>query len=75
MIPHTGQILTPSTSHKHNTVLLDIVALAGDIRPDDPVGRELDSCDFTVGRVGLLGGHDGDTEADAFEEGPVLNGG
>lgn len=71
MVAHTGQIGDTSTTNQHNTVLLQVVALAGNVGVDDLVVRELDTGDLTDGRVGLTGllGEDTDTDALLLEAG------
>lgn len=71
MIPHTGTILTPPAAHQHHTVLLDIVALAGDVGADDTPGAEPDFCRLALARVGLLGLGDADLQTHAFHLGPL----
>lgn len=48
-------------------MLLNVVALAGDVGRDDGARRELDTGRLTLTRVGLLGLDDTDTQADALE--------
>lgn len=66
MIPHTRTILRPPTPHQHNTVLLDVVTLAGDVRRDLRPARQLHTRDLALARVGLLGPHHAHTETDAL---------
>jgi hypothetical protein len=66
MISHTRTILTSATTHKHDAVLLDIVALAGNIGRDTLSCREPHTSCFSLARVGLLGTCNTDFEADAF---------
>jgi hypothetical protein len=66
MIPHTGTILTTSSAHQHHAVLLDVVALAGDIGGDRTSGRQPHTGGLALARVGLLGPRDADLEADSL---------
>lgn len=54
MIAHTGTILTATAAHKHDGVLLDIVALAGDVGGDHAAGGQTHTRRLTLARVGLL---------------------
>ena len=72
LLPHTGQILCTSSPYKHNTVLLQVVALSLDVRHDTFSGRQLDTGDFTLGGVWLLGRGDDQTGDDSFALGAVL---
>lgn len=74
MVPHTGAILTPASAHQDDAVLLDVVALAGDVRGDDLAGREPDTGRLALARVGLLGPRDAHLNADAPHEGALLLG-
>lgn len=48
MVAHTGTILTAAASHQHDAMLLDVVALAGD------VGRDvLAAAEAHTGRLSL----------------------
>ena len=67
MVPHTGTILGPASTHEHDAVLLDVVALAGDVGGDDGAGGQLDTGRLSLARVGLLGSHDTDSQAHALE--------
>lgn len=67
VISHTRTILTPSAAHEDDAVLLDVVALAGDIRGDLATVRETDTGRLALARVGLLGTLDADLDADALE--------
>lgn len=68
LVLETGQILGSATADRHHTVLLGVVALTGDVRGHDLAGRQADSACFTVGRVGLLGLENHDTQDDAALE-------
>lgn len=72
-VPHTRTILRPSTSDQHNTVLLNIVSLTGNIRRNDRSTAKLHSRRLALSGVGLLGSHDTDTETDALELRTVLS--
>jgi hypothetical protein len=74
MIPHTRTILTAPTTHKHDAMLLDIVALARDIGRDIPSRAQTYTSRLSLAGVGLLGTGDADFEADAFELGGQLLG-
>lgn len=71
MISHTGTILRSTAPNEHNTMLLDIMSLARDIRRNNRPGRQLDTSSLSLSRVGLLGSHDTDTEAYAFQCGTM----
>src|SRR5689334_11277376 len=66
MIPHTGTVLTPPPAHQHDAVLLDIVALSGDVGRDRPAGGQPHTGRLALARVGLLGPRDADLEAHAL---------
>ena len=66
MVPHTRTILRPPTSDEHDTVLLDVVTLAGDVRRNDVPAAQLDTGNLALSGVGLLGTHDTDTQAHAL---------
>lgn len=72
MVPHTGTILTPASPHQDDAVLLDVVALTGDVRRDDLAGREPDTRRLALARVGLLGPRDAHLHAHALHEGALL---
>lgn len=74
MVPHTGTVLTPPSTHQDDAVLLDVVALAGDVRRDDLAGREPDTRRLALARVGLLGPRDAHLYAHALHEGALLLG-
>jgi hypothetical protein len=57
MIPHTRAILRPAPPNKHNTMLLDIVPLAGDIRGDMRPRAQLHTRNLALPRIWLLGPH------------------
>lgn len=66
MIADTGAILTAAAADEDDGVLLDVVALAGDVGGDHAAGGEADTGGLALARVGLLGARDADLEADAF---------
>lgn len=66
MIPHTGTILTTSTSDEHHTVLLNVVALSGDIRRDLSTGAQTHTRRLTLAGIGLLGPRNAHLEAHAL---------
>lgn len=72
MVPHTGTILTPASAHQNDAVLLNVVALAGDVRRDDLAGGEPDTRRLALARVGLLGPRDAHLYAHALHEGALL---
>ncbi len=63
MVPHTGTILAPASTNQHHTVLLDIVALAGDIRRDDSSGCKFYTRRLSLAGIGLLRPGDADLQA------------
>lgn len=48
MIPHTRTILGSAAAHEDDTVLLDVVALSGNIRGNDLAGGKSDTSDLTL---------------------------
>src|SRR5215217_6746131 len=71
VVAHAGQVAHPAASDEHDAVLLEVVLLAGDVRSDFLAVAQPHAGDLAQGRVGLLGGHGLDLEADA----PLLRGG
>lgn len=67
MIPHTGAILRTPAADEHDAVLLDVVALAGDVGGDDGAGGQLNTGRLALARVGLLGAHHAHAQAHALE--------
>lgn len=67
VISHTRAILSPSATHEHNTVLLNVVALAGNVGSNDSSRRELHTGRLSLARVGLLGPHDTHTQTHTLE--------
>lgn len=68
VIPHTGAILTASTAHEHDAMLLDIVALARDIGRHYSSRRQTHTRCFSLARIGFLGSRDSDFEAHSLLE-------
>jgi len=66
MVAHTGTILTTSTAHENDRMLLDVVALAGDIGCDHAAGRQTDTRRLALTGVGLLRSRDTDFQAHAL---------
>lgn len=66
MIPHTGTILTASAADKHDTVLLNVVALAGNVGRDMAARAETHTSSLTLSGIGLLGPLNTDFEADTL---------
>src|SRR5699024_5868466 len=56
LVADTGQVLHTAATNEHNRVLLQVVALTGDVRGDLHAAGELDTGDLAQGRVGLLRG-------------------
>ena len=65
MIAHPGQIADAPTADQHDAVLLQVVALAGDIRDDLALVGQADLGDLAQRRVRLLRGRGIDARADA----------
>jgi len=74
MIPHTRTILCTSTSHQHNTMLLNIVSLARNIRRNNSSSGKLHTSGFSLTRVGLLGSNNTNTETDTLQSGTICVG-
>lgn len=68
LVLDTGKILGSSTSNRHNTMLLRVVSLTGDVSSDDLSIRQADSACLSVGRVRLLGLENHDTQHDTALE-------
>ena len=62
-LPNTRKILSTSTTDKHHRVLLQIVALAGNIAKNALSRRQLDARNLSLGRVRFLGLHRLDFDA------------
>src|SRR5690606_13980791 len=56
LVAHAGQVLHTTTAHEHHRVLLQVVALAGDVGGDLGAVGELHTGDLAEGRVRLLRG-------------------
>lgn len=69
VVSHTWAILTSSTSHENNAVLLNVVPFTGDVGGDLSTVRETHTSRFALARVGLLWTHNADLDAYAFETG------
>lgn len=74
LVPHTGTILRTPAPDQDHTVLLDVVALAGDVCCDGLSCGQAHTCRFPLTRVGFLGFRDADFDADAFALGVVALG-
>lgn len=72
MVLHTRTILRPTTANLHNTVLLDIMTLAGDNSANNLARTQPDSGHLALTRIGLLGLGDTRLDADALQRGVVL---
>lgn len=68
VVPHTGTILTASTTNEHNAVLLNVVALTGNVSRNHTSCRQSHTRRFSLARVRLLGPRDSDLEADSLLE-------
>lgn len=69
VVPHAGAVLAAAAADEDDAVLLDVVALAGDVGRDDAAAREAHAGRLALARVGLLGPRDADLEAHALELG------
>jgi len=74
VVPHTGTILGSAAAHEHDAVLLDVVALAGDVGRDHLAVGQAHTGSLALTRVGLLGLLDADLDADALELGRLDGG-
>lgn len=74
MIPHTRTILGSAATHEHDTVLRDVVALAGDVGRDDLTRGKTDTGSLAFARVGLLGTRDADFDTHTLERGRLDGG-
>lgn len=66
MVADTGAILTTAAAHEDDGVLLDVVALAGDVGGDHAAVGEADTGGLALARVGLLGPRDAHLQTDAL---------
>src|SRR5918993_2072870 len=55
LVTDARQVLHPPTAHQHDGVLLEVVALTGDVGGDLDATRQAHSGDLAQRRVGLLG--------------------
>lgn len=62
MITHTRAILTTATTHENDGVLLDVVALTGDVGSDHATRRETDTRRLALTGVRLLRACDSDLQ-------------
>src|SRR5438270_12616113 len=65
LVPEARQVLDAAPANEHDRVLLQVVALAGDVRPDLDAVRQANAGDLAERRVRLLGGRRRDARADA----------
>src|SRR5579864_7976616 len=65
MVANARQVADAPAPDQHDTVLLQVVLLAGDIRRHFLAVAQADAGDFAQRRVGLLGGHGLDLKAHA----------
>src|SRR5688572_3738460 len=56
LVAHTRQVAHTATTHEHDRVLLQVVALAGDVGGDLDTTRQTNSGDLAQRGVRLLGG-------------------
>src|SRR3954462_7112421 len=65
LVPEARQVLDAAPADEHDGVLLQVVALAGDVCPDLDAVRQANTGDLAERRVRLLGGRRRDARADA----------
>src|SRR5919205_1686529 len=65
LVAHAGQVLDAAAAHEHDRVLLEVVALAGDVDRDLHPVRQPHARDLAQRRVRLLRGGGVDARADA----------
>ena len=65
VVADTGKVLHTTTAHEHDGVLLEVVALTGDVGRDLDTGGQAHTGDLTEGGVRLLGGRGVHTGAHA----------
>src|SRR5262249_13627529 len=75
LVPHTGQVLHPAAAHEHDRVLLEVVALAGNVGGDLHPAGEAHPSHLAEGGVRLLGGVRVHPRAHAATLGRALPGG
>ena len=56
LVANAGEVLHPTAAHEHDRVLLEVVALAGDVGGDLLAARQAHAGDLAEGGVRLLGG-------------------
>lgn len=66
MVAHAGAVLAAAAADEDDGVLLDVVALAGDVGGDHAARGQAHTGGLALARVGLLGARDADLEADAL---------
>src|SRR5436305_4472678 len=71
-VANTTEVLRAAAAHEHDRVLLQVVALAGDVARDLDAGCEADARDLAQRRVRLTGRHGEDTGADTAPLGRTL---
>jgi hypothetical protein len=54
LVAHTGEVADTTTTHEHDRVLLQVVALAGDVGGDLDARVQTDTSDLAKRRVRLL---------------------
>ena len=74
VITHTGKVLNTAAADEHHAVLLQVVALAGDIRSNFDTVRQTDTGDLTKSRVRFLRGRGLNRSANAALLGRILIG-
>src|SRR6266511_3360881 len=74
LVAHARQVLDAATAHEHDRVLLQVVALAGDVGRDLDATRDAHAGDLAQGRVRLLrrGRVHARTDAAALRRGDLL---
>src|SRR5699024_12784367 len=65
LVADAGQVHHTAAADEHDRVLLEVVALAGDVGADLDAGRQAHTSDLAQRRVRLLGGLGVDARADA----------
>src|SRR5208283_4940452 len=69
VVAHAGKVLNAAAAHEHDRVLLQVVALVGDVGDDLVAVRQPDLGHLADGRVRLLRRAGHDLHADAAPEG------
>src|SRR5690606_19253696 len=75
LVAHAGQVADPTAAHEHHRVLLEVVALTGDVGGDLDAAGEADAGDLAQSRVRLLRGEGVHARADTAALGRTLEGG